>query len=150
MFALFPRRGGSYEEMYRFGLSCLATKRFDTTVPGVFFNTVCMISGDENCSLEYWHRPETYQHLQTMFAGYLQAAPPEKRNWYNSWYAASAFLCGQYADAQRLLETLGRQAEEEPFRRYANCSIAMARVRIGMCQPPDLRQPLPAQRSGVR
>ena len=145
LFALRPRWCGSYAEMYRVGLSCLATNRYDTTVPTGFFKAVHMISEDDNGNLDYWQRPETYRHLQTMFDSYLRTAPPEQHNKYLSQYAAAAFLCGHYADAKRMLTELGHQVDEEPFRLYAHCSAVTARMSIEMNQPPDLHHPVPQQ-----
>ena len=140
LWARRPLMDGSYEEMYRVGLACLATRRFDTSVPEGFFYAVHEISDDEHGSLEYWHRPETYQHLQTLFDGYLKAPqPPREQNLYRSWYAASAYLCGHYDNAQRMLDKLGHNAQEKPFRLFAHCSFT-AHTRIKLRQPPDLRK----------
>jgi hypothetical protein len=143
LLALRPCCGGSYEEMYRVGLASLATRRFDTYAPEGFVYAVRHISEDAG-SLEYWHRPETYQLVQTLFAGYMkEPVPPREHTFYLSWYAACAFLCGHYADAQYMLDKLGSHAEKVPFLLYAHCSLATARSHIRLHQPPDLRQPIP-------
>ncbi len=135
-----PNRGGSLEAVYRTGLACLATGRYDTGVPGYFVNALTFITDDSGGSLQYWQLPETYQHMQTASNGFLQlATSQQRRNEINSQYAAAALLCGHYADAQHLLDALGPQVNEQPFRIYAHCSLATARTCIKLHQPPDLR-----------
>lgn len=43
---LYPRWGGSHSHMYRFGLACSATKRFDTSVPFMLLGTVEQIAAE--------------------------------------------------------------------------------------------------------
>ena len=53
--AIRPRWGGSHEEMLRFGLECLNTRRFDTSVPDVFADVVFDIK-EENGGFSCAHR----------------------------------------------------------------------------------------------
>ncbi len=144
LWSLRPVYGGSYNEMYRVGLAGLATGRYDTIAPEAFFKAILRISKADHGSLDYWHRQDTYQHLQTMFNGYMNApVPPLPRYSYRSRYAAVAFLCGHYDDAQRLLDELGSQADDSPFRVYAHCTLSEARILIKQHRPPDLTRPVP-------
>ena len=145
-----PLWGGSMEEVYRAGVACLQTRRFDTAVPGYFLRAMHLIRHETSDGLRCWHSPETYQHMQTLFDGYLQTdMSPQQRNSLNSRYAAVAYLCGHYADAQHLLDALGRQVDEEPFQFYARCSLDTARDRIKQGLYQAAHQP-PAGRRFVR
>lgn len=130
--SLLPRWGGSYEEMYDFGLECLATNRFDTIVPEQLYRAVWMIA-EADCASEFWQEEGVYENLQTVFEGVLadpyRTSEPSRcltlkmGRKYAVWttrqvfrpagmksqYAAVAWRCGRYDDARRLFDELGEQ-----------------------------------------
>ncbi|HUU53560.1 MAG TPA: hypothetical protein VMY87_01465, partial [Armatimonadota bacterium] len=108
---LRPRWHGSTEEMYELGIECLKTKRFDTETPMWFFHTLLWINEDLVGDTAYWRRPETYEALCEMFDGYESVRPERELNWYRSVRAVSAWRAGQHADARRVLDSLGENAE---------------------------------------
>jgi hypothetical protein len=66
VWALLPRWGGSLEEVYDFGVECLATKRFDTDVPLRYYNAVWQLANREG-DIAIWRRPGVYSKMQQIF-----------------------------------------------------------------------------------
>jgi hypothetical protein len=109
--AIMPRWEGSHEEMYQFGLDCLATKRFDTCVPENLLEVASQITRDDG-DQEFWQQPGVWEHLQEMFEGYL-AVPHslmEPRDLKNR-YLVVAYLSGHKDVAARLLNELNGQLD---------------------------------------
>jgi len=116
--ALMPRWGGSQEEMYQFGLDCLATKRFDTPVPLWYYHMVFRISDDDHGGdAKIWQRPEVYDNLRLLYQGML--ADPSlagEQNWIKSFWAVLNWRCGKYQEAGRLIDELGKNFQADEFR----------------------------------
>ena len=62
--SLRPRWGGSCDEIYRFGVECLRTRRFDTGVPNQLFTALGDVTNEVHGRKKYWLRPETYGHAK--------------------------------------------------------------------------------------
>ena len=130
VWALRPRWGGSHEEMYDFGLECLATKRFDTCVPQLLYQILLAIT-EEEANTEFWQRPGLYANLQTLFTGLL--AEPRRVTEQTCWksvYAAVAWRCGYPLDARPLLDELGEQVVATAFTKDLGVPLALAKGEV--------------------
>lgn len=123
-----PRWGGSIEELYAFGLECLKTARYDTTVPWQFFNQLTYISEDLYGDKTYWKKPETTQGLNLMYDGYIKATG--RQEWYKSKRAATAWYCERYAESKKLVDELGDKLVKNAFEQSHEMSFDNVRGRI--------------------
>ena len=67
---LYPRWGGSHDHMYRFGLACSATKRFDTSVPYMLIGAVEQIAAEQR-SWSILDDETVVREVNTVLDGYL-------------------------------------------------------------------------------
>ena len=119
--SLAPRWGGSLDALYQFGLECLNTKRFDTSVPEEFCHCIEGIVRDDPTGA-VWSRPGAYDNLSRMFKGVLDASrePDQAATWKTRW-ATIAWLCGAYDEASRLLAELGdKVVPDEALHAFGN------------------------------
>ncbi len=119
LWALSRRWGGSVEEQYQFGLECLQTNRFDTTVPQQFYWAVHMITWREGRP-DFWSEEGAYEKLRTLFEAVLKE--PSMARSHDAWrtiYAGAAWRTGHYDDAKRMFDAVGdglrTEFLEEPF-----------------------------------
>ncbi len=116
MWALRPRWGGSHMEMYKFGVECLNTKRFDTEVPLKYWHVIRDIGSELKDWKDAYRMTGAYEHFKVLFDGML--AEPTRvgsSNYWNSFNAAVAWAAGEYKEAQRLLDELGDNVQESVF-----------------------------------
>jgi len=145
-----PRWSGSHEEMYQFGLACLQTGRFDTTVPMYFVVAVYNITDDLDGSPTYWEKPETYEHLQALFDGYARAENrPAPTTFYDTVHAAAAYRCGHEDVAKELLRKLGDKLEVSAFTYYAGVDVAQARHELGIVSSSTTSAATTVQNAGT-
>jgi len=109
LWALRPRWGGSYKDMYLFGLECLNTKRFDTWVPMCYLNTMKDIASEypENTWHEAFQQPRIDECLDQLFSGMLKANAdnPKTRDLLLAQSAFAAIWCGKFDKAKAILAT---------------------------------------------
>ena len=107
LWALRPRWGGSYKEMYLFGLECLNTKRFDTGVPMWYLNALKDISSEypEDRWHEAYQQPKIDECLDQLFDGMLKvsADKPRTRDLLLAQSAFAAIWCGEFEKAKSIL-----------------------------------------------
>lgn len=108
-FALYPRWHGSHEAMLKLGVEALNTRRFDTTVPGQFYDIVGDIEGDMKLpkGSHIYGRPDIWPNLRRMYEGYI--ADESNVAWRDGWrsaYACVAYLAEDYATARTQLEAV--------------------------------------------
>lgn len=138
LWSIFPRWGGSQEQMLLFGEKCLATQRYDTTVPYFYLIAVMDIAGDSPYCL--WKRifryPGVIDHLEKMLANYLKRPEifPSDRVRYE--WALCEIWAGRYEKGRELLREVpersgdltclfGTEDKNAPKRRSeANATIA--------------------------
>lgn len=80
-----PRWGGSAAALLKFGLECLATKRFDTDVPGHYRLAIHYQALDVREPLKLWARASVQKRLEELDLAYLAAA----KDVYDTWIAQS-------------------------------------------------------------
>lgn len=107
-----PRWGGTLDEMFKFAMECLNTGRFDTNVPVEYFRTLRAITADVDIDgdASYWHKPEVFLGLKTLWEGYGKAGvyTPDQLK---TLQAASLWQCTRYEEAKTALEQLGDKAD---------------------------------------
>jgi len=115
LWSLRPRWHGSHEEMYAFGVECLQTKRFDTSVPAFFLKALNDVAEDAESPAIY-SRPGVWEKVNECFVGQLaQGGSFANESFYPSYHAAFAWRCGQFAEARKLFDKLGASMNERPF-----------------------------------
>lgn len=107
---LRPRWYGDYDSMLAFGVTALQTRRFDTEVPRMFFDSLSDLETEMDlpAGQHLYARDDIWPRLQDMYEGYI-AAPAttgEGRTNWRTTYAAVAALAGKYDVARQQLEAL--------------------------------------------
>lgn len=107
LWALRPRWGGSHEEMLSFGRACMATSRYDTDVPLVFFKATMDIAEELEDPRAFFRSPEVACDTMQLSQKLLEE-PSRKgeRTIREEGLATNAWLTGDCAMAARLLEGL--------------------------------------------
>lgn len=116
LLALWPRWGGSHEEMLKFGIECLNTGRFDTRVPSKFLVSLYQIGSELDNWRAPYQWPGIYDLIQRYFDGLL--SEPRNRDYYDankSFYVVVAWAAGQYDDAHRLMQELGPRFDQQAY-----------------------------------
>ena len=115
LWSLWPRWGGSFDQMHRFGLECLQTERYDTVVPYLYYRAVQGIASDEG-GYRYWKynnvRDRLYEYYdkQKRVPG-AEFTPQE----YDSRKAAVSWRLGEYNDALEIIKQLGDNLDGDAF-----------------------------------
>jgi hypothetical protein len=110
---LLPRWHGSHEQLLKFGLECLDTKRFDTEVPRTFQAAVDFIEAEDGNLRELLHDQNADDALERFLAGYEQQAAAEVAA-LKRLKTQNLVLCwrrGWRAEAKRRLADLGDQLD---------------------------------------
>ena len=111
--ALRPMWGGSYGAMYKFGLECAETKRFDTDVPVVLISVLNSIGRNQGRPDDVWRRRGVYENVKRVLEGvratrrtpttWARRLQPGAR-WALSLGAVVAIHVGRYDDARQFLD----------------------------------------------
>ncbi|MDB6031220.1 MAG: hypothetical protein JWM16_1558 [Verrucomicrobiales bacterium] len=115
---LRPRWHGSLDAMLSLGKSALNTKRFDTDVPRIIFDSVSDIESEMRLAhgQHIYGREDIWPLLQQMYEGYIaEPKANELRPGWQSTYTAVAFLAGNYSVAKTQLEALKWQPLTQSF-----------------------------------
>jgi len=141
--AFLPRWGGSNDAMYRFGVECLKTHRFDTDVPWEFYSALYQIARDRKWDSTYWKKPEAVKYLQTMFDGYAKYGDPARADARKSCSVAAAWCGARYADARKALGELGSRVDTTIFPTYYYAPYELVRGEVfaytGSCAKSVIR-----------
>lgn len=127
---LLPKWLGSNEEVYAFGVECLKTGRFDTDVPWVFFNVIASLNETKPWDKSFWTSKESTKYLGMLFDGYIKSNYGNEPNWYSSRKAATAWYCGRYSEAKKLIDDLGDQFNPNAFESSHNVKYNDVRGEI--------------------
>ena len=117
--ALFPRWGGSHKQMLAVARECLATRRFDTSVPAIYFSVLKDIRSELENWKEVYSWTGVYEDCVAATAGYLAVEKgSDVIRWYKSNMAIIGWASGHYADAGKLLGELGDRFNPEVLSQY--------------------------------
>jgi hypothetical protein len=126
LWSIRPRWGGSHIQMYRFGLECLATKRFDTPVPEILINILLDIEGEIGEKGEIWQEEGVFDNIKTLMEG-IENEPSRRAN-SNPLLKkleitlSACFLISlevrEYDEARKILDKLGDKLQLEAFSRF--------------------------------
>ncbi len=107
--AILPRWGGTMDEQFGFGLACLQTGRFDTTVPWQVMRSLVYVGMDLHEDWRIlWTLPEVRQIVNQYHERYANQFPDKKLpRSYLSRMAAFAWATAQYDLAAKCLEQAG-------------------------------------------
>ena len=143
--AMLPRWGGSHRAMSRFGLDCLATKRFDTVVPYQLYHQIQAVEQETGRTNKYLTSPKVYPKLREMFEGYRSAPEvPELQDLYTprrgilSAYAAVALAVGEWNDAVSAIESLDGEVDPAVLKRVGVDSGRIAQAFAATGDAKDL------------
>ncbi len=106
---LRPRWYGDLEAMLAFGKTALNTRRFDTDVPRILFDTIADVQSELKLppGKHIYGRPDIWPHLQAMYEGYLsEPSQAAVRDGWRNAFSAVAYLARKYDIAQKQLEAL--------------------------------------------
>lgn len=140
MWALRPRWGGSHEEMLNFGRECLATKRFDTTVPWFFHRAVCDILSESADPREAFQELDAYDDYVALLDGsrpHAKNNEPVRRD-LDTTMACVAWLAGHDEEARRLLKGLG---DDVSLKAIGDLHITLSDMRLALSDAPGRAPP---------
>lgn len=143
--AMLPRWGGSHQTMSRFGLECLATKRFDTAVPLQLFYQVRSVEYETGGTDRYWRSPKVYARLREMFEGYrnapevpeLQALLAPRKKVLTA-YAAVALVAERWEDAIAALDAAGGELDQSLMKDMQVGPFYVSRAYAAIGDPNEL------------
>jgi hypothetical protein len=106
---LRPRWYGDLDSMRALGITALNTGRFDTDVPGKFFDAVSDLESEMELEpgTHIYGREDIWPELQRMYEGYITESPQASQRYgWQSGYAVVAYLAGKYDVARTQLEAM--------------------------------------------
>ncbi|MGE5608523.1 MAG: hypothetical protein ACM359_04670 [Bacillota bacterium] len=112
--ALRPRWGGSHEQMYRLGLECLQTGRFDTMVPYQLLRALNDINEERGYDYACFAQPGVFENVADLLTRYAEA-DKSPANAHRSSLVALAFRLGKFEEAKKVLDDLGGNATHREF-----------------------------------
>jgi hypothetical protein len=116
LYSIYPRWGGSHEEMIRFALECLATDRFDTSVPYHMMSVLDTVNADAGGDYAVFTDPRVQAAVRVLFTKQIAKAPDAyARGWYASYQVALAWRIGHYNEAATLMDKAGAGLDPRPF-----------------------------------
>jgi hypothetical protein len=103
---------GDAESTLALGITAAKTRRYDTDVPRILFDSVNDLEGDMElpAGQHIYGREDIWPHLQQMYEGYL--AEPSQSATIDGWrstYATVAYFAGKYDVSRTQLEALNWQ-----------------------------------------
>jgi tetratricopeptide (TPR) repeat protein len=106
--SIYPKWGGSYEQMVEFGRECARTRRYDTYVPYQLVRICEKINDDGARDLAIFKNPRVYPHVSRMLEEFVQQGPKHlQHDWARTYHLGIAWRAGQYRDAAALMQKLG-------------------------------------------
>lgn len=117
IWSLYPRWGGSHREMFEFGLECLATGRFDTSVPMQILGVVNKIDGDSTHDLAIYSVPPVQKAIREFLNQAAEKSPTKStRDYFASYHVALAWRTNQFEDAAPALDKVGDRFLPDVFK----------------------------------
>lgn len=121
---LRPRWYGSHEQMYRFGVECARTKRFETDVPWELIEILKAIVSDRQNRYGYgsyrqWTFDGVFENARIALEGRRDRPGKELyRNYYHEQIMALAHQCGRPEEAWKLMQGWQWGPNENAFTPY--------------------------------
>ena len=142
IYGLMPRWHGSHELMYKFGVECMETDRYDTDVPYELCVALWRILQDDHNPLgnRYVQRPGIYWNVRTVCQGYIEQEGGEANiPWWKTVWLCFAYLSDQWDDAAQLLDELDSELDADALGRFPLASdVVISAVRIHSSPHADL------------
>lgn len=112
---LRPRWFGSHEAMIAFGSTCVNTRRFDTDVPRMFFDSISEVESESELEPgeHIYGQEDVWPDLKKMYEGYIGAGSNLK-GW-RSVYAVIAYYAGKYDVARAQFDALNWDPDTTRF-----------------------------------
>jgi hypothetical protein len=145
VYSLYPRWGGSHQEMFRFGVECMSTERYDTYVPYRLMVVLETINTDRGEDFSVFKVPEVKVATRTLLnkmSGKFGAG--REKDWYLSYLAAIAWRNGDYKEAADVMDRLGEKLDPTPFdnvKAWAPLAVSQVRAMTG----PHVKEILAAE-----
>ena len=116
---LRPRWGGSHAEMLAFGRECLATGRFDTSVPSYGYSAALAVGEELSAVRDVLAMEGVYDDCVRVCRGYVARITHagNLRAW-RSRLAVVHWAAGRYAEACRQLDELGDELTPHPLQEF--------------------------------
>ncbi|NQU44346.1 ankyrin repeat domain-containing protein, partial [bacterium] len=123
LWSMRPRWGGSHAGMIEFGEECLATGRFDTVVPWIYWKALLNVASEQNNNRwrAAYRQPGVRGRLMSLFQGYeeLGGFSAEQRSQIAAHRAIAHLWLGEYETARDLLDKIPPDFDlANGFRRY--------------------------------
>jgi len=116
---LLPRWGGSHEEMLAFGRECLATGRFDTTVPYYSYAAALAVGGELPAVRDALAMEGAYDDCVRVCRGYIPVAiDAESLRMWRSRLAVVHWAAGRHAEACQELDELRDELMPQPLQEF--------------------------------
>ncbi|TWT33493.1 hypothetical protein KOR34_33250 [Posidoniimonas corsicana] len=131
LYGLTPRWGGSFGQMYQFGLRCKQTERYDTDVPYMLCEALWKVARDSQntLGLDILKRQGVYDEAAEVCDRYI--AEDSNANWWRSVHLALAYCTEHWEDAERRLDELNGEPEFNAFARFpVTVSEVVSEVRV--------------------
>jgi hypothetical protein len=120
---LRPQWHGSHDEMYDFGLECLNTKRFDTSVPFQLLTILTSIDWQLGHTGEIWRKEGVYDNVKTALEGMEKELPHSREfslkkitpEWVLTLHGVIAAKAEQYDDARKAFDRVGMKLRKDAF-----------------------------------
>ena len=107
LWAMMPRWHGSPDAILDFGRACLATKRFATVVPGVYFNALEHLAIDGDGWQTLYRDPEIAREVMELSQAFVtEPARQSERAVRESFLAINAWMTGNQELAARTFQKL--------------------------------------------
>lgn len=135
VYSLYPRWGGSHQEMFRFGVECMLTERYDTYVPYRLMVVLETINADRGEDFSVFKIPEVKVAARTVLnkmADKFDAG--REKDWHRSYLAAIAWRNGDYKEAADLMDRMGERLDPAPFenvKAWAPLAVSQVRAMTG-------------------
>jgi len=121
IYSLMPRWHGSHDLMYKFGVECMETERYDTNVPYELCNALWSIMRDNHNPLgnDYVQKPGIYDNVRTVCQRYIEQEGGETNVlWWKTVWLCFAYLAEQWDDASQMLEELDSDLNANALGRF--------------------------------
>ena len=136
--SLRPRWGGSHDKMLALARECLASERFETSIPGYYEKIIKAIASELGGLPQALSLPGVSDDYVKLYQGSQKVAKDRpRREELQSGLAAVMWLAGRKQDARRILEELGPSVKGKSFVIYGLTYTDVARALRNETRKPD-------------